>query len=194
VFGRSAIKLRYDRAVAGLTGIPRSDEDTAMIKNIFASILALFGLVFFVAPSIAATQFECHPPLDSSTPGILAKIKSQLPDANAMADIGRLTTAIGVLRQDGMPKIRIIDELVNAYCPIIAQQSALTAAEKAASVRRFSGKITQLVYSLESGFDVIINVPFTPDVVDAINTKARKQGLSGSAWISMTIENALQLQ
>jgi len=40
--------------------------------------------------------------------------------------------------------------------------------------------------------DVIINVPLTPDVVDALNTTAREQGLSGPAWIAMTIENALQ--
>jgi hypothetical protein len=49
-----------------------------------------------------------------------------------------------------------------------------------------------LVYSLESGLDVIINVSLTPDVVDAINATARKQGLSGPAWIAMTVENALQ--
>lgn len=170
-----------------------------MIKNGFLVILTLFGLAFFglaffVAPSIAAANFECPHPLKPSTPPILADIKSQLPDGNAMADVGRLTAAIGLLRREGLPKSRIIDELVGAYCPMVVQEAALTDAEKAASVRRFSGQITHLVYSLESGLDVIINVPFTPDVVDAINAKARKQGLSGPAWISMTIENELQLQ
>jgi tetratricopeptide repeat protein len=56
-----------------------------------------------------------------------------------------------------------------------------------------AANLTHLI-SLESGLDIIINVPFTPDVVDSINAKARKQGLSGPAWISMTVENALQLQ
>ena len=77
---------------------------------------------------------------------------------------------------------------------MVAQESSLTEAEKSADVRRWAGWMTQLVYSLESGLDIIINVPFTPDVVDAINAKARKQGLSGPAWISMTVENALQFQ
>ena len=77
---------------------------------------------------------------------------------------------------------------------MVAQESSLTEAEKAAKVRRFAGQITQLVYSLESGLDVIINVPLTPDVVEALNATARKQGLSGPAWIAMTVENALQRQ
>jgi len=51
-----------------------------------------------------------------------------------------------------------------------------------------------LVYSLESGLDVIVNVPLAPDVVDALNATARKQGLSSPAWIAMTVENALQQQ
>ena len=70
----------------------------------------------------------------------------------------------------------------------------MTESEKAAVVRRFSGQVTRLVYSLESGLDIIINVPLTPDVVDAVNRIAGKQGLSGPAWIAMTIDNALQQQ
>jgi hypothetical protein len=165
-----------------------------MIKIAFLLGLTLFALAFFGAPGFAAAQFECPHPLKPSTPATLAEIKSQLPDGNAMADVGRLTATIDALRREGQPKSQIIDHLVVAYCPIVAQDSSLTDAEKAASVRRFSGQITHLVYSLESGLDIIINVPFTPDVVDAINAKARKQGLSGPAWIAMTVENALQLQ
>ena len=116
-----------------------------------------------------------------------------LPDDNAMADIGRLTATVGTLRQDGMSKSQIIEHLVGVYCPMVAQESSLTEAEKNAHIRRFIGQVTQLVYSFESGLDIIINVPFTPDVVDAINARARKQGLSGPAWIAMTVENALQL-
>ena len=169
-------------------------EDTSMIRNTFLSALTLFGLAFFLAPGFAAANFECPHPLKPSAPTRLAEIKSQLPDGKAMADVGRLTATINILRQEGMPKTQIIDDLVSAYCPMVARESALTDAEKAAGVRRFSEQITHLVYSLESGLDIIINVPFTPDVVDAINAKARKQGLSGPAWISMTVENALQLE
>jgi len=165
-----------------------------MIRNVFILILALFGLALSVAPGFADAKFECPRPFKPSTPATLTEIQSQLPDGRAMTDVGRLSATIGVLRRNGLPKSGIIDHLVSAYCPMVAQQDSLTDAEKAASVRRFSGQVTHLVYSLESGLDIIINVPFTPDVVDSINAKARKQGLSGPAWISMTVENALQLQ
>ncbi len=77
---------------------------------------------------------------------------------------------------------------------MVAQESSLSQGEKAVRVRRFTDRITQLVYSLESGLEIIINVPLTPDVVDALNKTAREKGLSGPAWIAMTVENALQRQ
>jgi hypothetical protein len=159
-------------------------------------IPSLLSIVFFglAMPGAAAAKFECPSPLKPSAPATLEEITSQLPDRTAMADIGRLTKTIDVLRREGLPRSGIIDHIIGAYCPMVAQEGSLTDAEKTANVRRFSGQITHLVYSLESGLDIIINVPFTPDVVDAINTKARKQGLSGPAWIAMTVENALQLR
>jgi len=47
-----------------------------------------------------------------------------------MADVGRLTATIDVLRRKGLSKSRITDQLVGAYCPMVAQESALPDAEK----------------------------------------------------------------
>lgn len=59
---------------------------------------------------------------------------------------------------------------------MVAQETSLTEPENSADLRRFTGQIRRLVYRLESGMDIIINVPLTPDIVDALNTTARKQG------------------
>ena len=82
-----------------------------------------------------------------------------------MADIGRLSRCYwqSSAGRDGTSKSFIIDHLVGAYCPMVAQESSLSQGEKAVRVRRFTDQITQLVYSLESGLDIIINVPLTPD-------------------------------
>jgi hypothetical protein len=164
----------------------------AMNKIQFLLSLTLFSLT--LVPADAAEKFECPSPFKPNTPAKLEEIKGLLPDVNAMADIGQLNVTIDTLRREGMPKNLIIDHLIGAYCPMIAREASLTESEKAALVRRFSGQVTQLVYSLESGLDIIINVPLTPDIVDAVNSIARKQGLSGPAWIAMTIDNALQQQ
>jgi hypothetical protein len=75
---------------------------------------------------------------------------------------------------------------------MVAQESSLTEAEKTRASSAFHRQVTQLVYSLESGLDIIINVPLTPDVAAILKATASKQGLSGAAWIAMTVENALQ--
>jgi hypothetical protein len=57
---------------------------------------------------------------------------------------------------------------------MVARDNSVTDAEKTALVQRFSGQVTRLVYSLASDLDIIINVPLTPDVVDAVKTVAKK--------------------
>jgi hypothetical protein len=156
--------------------------------------LTLSGLVLTARPSAgaAAEKFECPIAAKPTTPAKLQQVQRSLLDANAMADIGRLSATVSRLRQDGMPKSLIIDHLVGVYCPMVAQESSLTEAEKTAHLRHFTGQVMRLVYGLESGLDVIINVPLTPDIVAVLNATASKQGLSGAAWIAMTVENALQ--
>jgi hypothetical protein len=160
----------------------------------FAHLLSLAFSMLTVVPAVAADKFECPSPFKPNTPAKLEQVKGLLPNANVMANINQLSDTIATLRRDGMSKRLIVDHLIGAYCPMVVQEAALTDAEKAARVARFSGQVTRLVYSLESGLDVIINVPLTPDIVDAVNGIAKKQGLSGPAWIAMTIDDALQQQ
>jgi hypothetical protein len=165
-----------------------------MNKSALLCGLAFFGLILTAMPpaGVAAEKFECPVLLGPDAPAKLQEIQRLLPDGNAMTDPGRLNATVDTLRRDGMPKRLIIDHLVGAYCPMVAQESSLTEAEKTARLQHFTGQITRLVYSLESGLDIIINVPLTPDVVAVLNATATKQGLSGAAWIAMTVENALQ--
>jgi hypothetical protein len=163
-----------------------------MTKIPFLLNLAFCSLALI--PAASAQKFQCPNPFTPTTPAKLEQIKGLLPDANTMVNIDQLTVAINALRREGMSKSLIVDHLIGAYCPMVARDNSVTDAEKATLVRRFSGQVTRLVYSLESNLDIIINVPLTPDVVDAVNTIAKKQGLSGPAWIEMTIDNALQLQ
>jgi hypothetical protein len=163
-----------------------------MTKAAFALRLALVALA--VSPAVGAEQFQCPLPSNPNNPAKLEQIRGLLPNVTTMTNIEQLNATIAALRREGMSKSLMIDHLVGAYCLMIVREAALTDAEKAALVRRFTGQVTSLVYSLESGLDIILNVPLTPDVVDAINRLAKKQGLSGPAWIAMTIDYALQQQ
>lgn len=159
-----------------------------------ALLLSLASFMLTIVPAVGADKFECPSPFKPNTPARLEQINGQFPNANAMSNINQLSDTIATLRRDGMSKRLIVDHLIGAYCPMVVREASLTEAEKATRVARFSGQVTRLVYSLESGLDVIINVPLTPDIVDAVNGIAKKQGLSGPAWIAMTIDDALQQQ
>ena len=94
-----------------------------------------------------------------------------------MTNIDQLNATIAIFRREGMSKSMMIDHLVAAYCLMVVREAPLTEVEKAALVRRFTGQVTRLVYSLVSGLDITITVPLTPDVVDAVDSVAKKQGL-----------------
>ena len=165
-----------------------------MNKSTLLCSRAFFGLMLTAMPPVgaAAENFECPLAAKPTTPAKLQEIQRVLPDDNAMDNIGRLNATIGTLRQNGVSKSQIIDHLVGVYCPMVAQESSLTEAEKTRTSSAFHRQVTQLVNSLESGLDIIINVPLTPDVAAILKATASKQGLSGAAWIAMTVENALQ--
>jgi hypothetical protein len=163
-----------------------------MIKTSFRLSLTL--CTFMALPALGAEQFQCPSFSNPNNPAKLEQIRGLLPNESTMTNIEQLSATIASLRREGMSKSLIIDHLVGAYCPMVVREAALNEAEKTSRVRGFTGQVTRLVYSLESGLDIIVNVPLTPDIVDAVNSVAKKQGLSGPAWIAMTIDNGLQQQ
>ena len=163
-----------------------------MIKTALGLSLALCA--FVALPALGAEQFQCPSFSRPNNPAKLEQIRGLLPNADTMTNIERLSATIASLRRDGMSKSLIIDHLVGAYCPMVVREAAVDDTEKAALVQRFTGQVTRLVYSLESGLDIIVSVPLSPDIVDTVNSVAKTQGLSGPAWIAMTIDNALQQQ
>ena len=161
-----------------------------MIKTALGLSLTLCA--FVALPALGAGHSQCPSFSRPNDPAKLEQIRGQLPNADTMMNIERLSATIASLRRDGMSKSLIIDHLVGAYCPMVVREAAVDDTEKAALVQRFTGQVTRLVYSLESGLDIIVNVPLSPDIVDTVNSLAKEQGLSGPAWIAMTIDNALQ--
>ena len=159
-------------------------------------IQILLSLTLFtqtLVPAVAAEKFECPSPFNPTLrpnwrrSKVCFLMSVQWPISASSTSRSMLCGGKACQRPHHRPSYRrlLSDD---------RSRSFVTDAERAALVRRFSGQVTRLVYSLESGLDIIINVRLTPDIVDAVNSIARKQGLSGPAWIAMTIDNALQQQ
>ncbi len=115
-------------------------------------------------------------------------------EGNPLDNVDRLNAMIDSLRQDGLSKSEIINHLIGAFCPIVAQNASLSNAERTAEVRRFATKITTLVSSYENEVKIIIDVPLKPDVVDAITAMANKEGISAGDWIAKNVEAGFRRQ
>ena len=57
---------------------------------------------------------------------------------------------------------------------------------------RFASRIVRVVYALDSADAVILDVPFRPAVIDAINAKAAAERISPEAWVANAISRDLK--
>jgi hypothetical protein len=119
-------------------------------------------------------------------------IAKAIPAGNALDDVTRLNTAVTDLRAQGVSNAVLIDSLISSYCPAVARNTALSDDQKRAQVRRFASRIVRVVYSLDSADAVILDVPFTPGVIDAINAKAAAERISPEAWVANAIGRDLK--
>lgn len=119
-------------------------------------------------------------------------IAAALPAGDALAEVSKLNAAVNALRATGIGNAIIIDSLISAYCPTVARATALSDEQKAAQVRRFAARVTRVVYALESVDAVILDIPFRPDVVDAINARAAAARMSPEAWVASAVDAALK--
>lgn len=163
------------------------------ITHVFlALIVALIGLPGDADPAVAVTSgFECPLTIDGSTTTKAAEIVQLLPVGDAMDDPSRLNESIDALRRFGLSKTLIIDHLIAAYCPVVAQNSSLSDSDKTARVRRFARRITLLVYSEEQASEIILDIALKPDVADQVNERAHEAGRSAEQWIADVVKTAL---
>jgi len=141
-------------------------------------------------PAFANAPFEC--PVKPLEVAQAANIRSQLPAGNALDNVEALNAAVSKLRAQGVSPVLIIDNMIAAYCPVVAAESGLSNAQKAKKVGKFASRATRVVYQLESEAEVILDVAFPPAVVAAINAKARAAGVTPDAWIQGVVGAALK--
>jgi hypothetical protein len=119
-------------------------------------------------------------------------IAAAIPSGDALDDVTKLNEAVASLRAKGIGNAVIIDSMISSYCPAVARDTALTDAQKRAQVRRFAGRITRVVYGLESAEAVILDVPFAPDVAAQINARAAAEKISPETWVANAVGRALK--
>lgn len=167
-------------------------NEVGKARMMYARTLAAAAFVVAIGAgqALAAGPFECPTkPLEAAQ---AAKIRALLPAGDAYAQVEKLNAAVAALKAEGASPVLVIDNLIAAYCPLIAAQPGLSDAQKSALVSRFAGRITRTVFGLDGADQIILDVAFPPAVVDAINAKAQAAGVSPEAWIQSTVTTALK--
>lgn len=123
-----------------------------------------------------------------------AEMTALLPVGDPLDEPAKLDAAIDAMRAQGLGSASIIDGLIGTYCPIVAENASLSDAQKTSRLQRFAVRLTRLVYSFEGADEIILDVPFSPPVVDAIKAKAAEAGMTPEKWVATVVDTGLLTQ
>lgn len=110
--------------------------------------------------------------------------------ANRVGEVLRLVKAANPGTQDA----DIIDEMVAAYCPVVAADADLTVAEKHARINTFLTEVSsQLGEGQSTAADrILVQVPLSQDVVNDVNAAAKAANEQPGAYLGKLIEEQVK--
>lgn len=155
--------------------------------SLFAAVAAL-ALCAMPRMGLADTKFVCAWLPAGQNPS--AEVAALLGAGDPLDNPPALNAAVDKLKASGLRPALIIDGLVSAYCPIVADNSTWTDAQKTTRMQAFAARTVRLVYALETADTVILDVPLPPAVVDAVNAKARAASVSQQDWLAGVVTAA----
>jgi hypothetical protein len=113
---------------------------------------AAVGASLLLAAIMPALALECPAPQPLTHPGILKETQAQTQQVANLLATGDDANRIRVIVQDlrarysGVENAEIINYLMAAYCPVVAQLSGLGEQEKQTRMGRFVSQLSQIVY------------------------------------------------
>ncbi|MFG1403536.1 hypothetical protein [Xanthobacter sediminis] len=156
--------------------------------SLFAAVAAL-ALCAMPRLGLADTaKFECAWLPAGQKPS--AEVAALLAAGDPLDQPNVLNAAVDKLKASGLRPALIIDGLVSAYCPVVAENASYTDAQKTARMQAFAARTVRLVYSLETADKIFLDVGLPPAVVDAVNAKARAGGVSQQEWLAGVVTTA----
>jgi|BarGraIncu00222A_1022003.scaffolds.fasta_scaffold80615_1 hypothetical protein len=159
------------------------------------------GLSLILAGAVGSAQarpahaFECPRVQQGAVTASLTAADSEILKSEDRVD---LATGINEvvdqlqLRQPGLSYAQVVNALVAAYCPIVADLPNLTDAQKHTRVTRFAALARQLTpaNSLPPGSLVIATVPLSPDVYRRLSAQAGSANQTTARFMAKILTDA----
>ena len=121
---------------------------------------------------------------------------SGLPSgATDLTASNRVSELVADLRKNSMKPALIVDYLVSAFCPLVANDGSLSDQQKADRVRRLARQVTGLAYGQpgQDELDALVEIPLTPSLLGQVDQAAAGAGISRDAWIERAIKQQLKM-
>ena len=169
-------------------------EEVMTVRPVLLLVLACgAGLTGSIMRPADAAAFTCPETVTSDAPRNASPLSDLYSGANDATAGNRLSELMADLRKGGMKPALIVDHLVGAYCPLVANDGSLSDKQKADRVRRFARQVTGLAYgpSGQDELDVLVEVPLMPTLLGQVDQAAARAGLSRDAWIERAIKQQL---
>ena len=173
-------------------GTRREIKELRVMTMRNAVCAAVVSLMIVCGAADASAAFVCPVKSPGANAAQGKAIAKAIPAGDALDDVTKLNAAVTSLRAKGVSNAILIDSLISSYCPAVARDTALSDDQKRARVGRFAARIVRVVYSLDSADAVILDVPFRPKVIEAINAKAAAERISPEAWVATAIGRELK--
>jgi hypothetical protein len=119
-------------------------------------------------------------------------VKALLANGDTLDNPTALSAVVGALHKLGLSKLLIADNVISAYCTDVLANSDLNDREKTTRMRRFATLVTQTVYGSDGADAVILDVTLPPDIVDAVQSKAKASGITAEEWIARTVTDTVR--
>ncbi len=154
------------------------------------SLVAAIGLTAGAAQ--AADKFECPAAGGQDAPKLSADLVKNLPTGGALDKLEALQNAVNLLQTTGVRASSTVNYLMASYCPWLAGNSQLSAADKTKQMRRFANRVTGLVYSSQNAEEIIFSVPLNPMEAANLEARAREANMTPSDWIAKSLRSTLK--
>ena len=154
------------------------------------------GLIGSLTRAADAAAFTCPETMMPDAPRNSSPLSDLYSGANDVTASNCLSEVVADLRKDGMKPALIVDHLVSADCPLVANDSSLSDKQKADRMRRFARQVTGLAFgpSGQDELDVLVEVPLAPTLLGQADQAAGRVGLSRGAWIERAIKQQLTVR
>ncbi|MDH6230541.1 hypothetical protein M2281_001113 [Mesorhizobium soli] len=165
-----------------------------MRNRMFFAAALLTGLALPMAAGGAqAAGFECAYNEAPNAPKDLPPVKGLEENMTQLDARRRLAEMVGNLTTAKIAPAMIVDHLVWAYCPLVANDPRLSDTEKTDLVRRFAGQVAALAYTAPGGgeIDVLVDLPLAPAILGRVDDAAKAAGISRDEWLQNTIDQSL---